>query len=1130
VVGSISLDVIKQPRIFSQNEVELCQSLASQVSTAIENAQLFDRVVTLMSVGQILTSGLKLDEVLKQIVNYATLALPNAERGAVHLYDGQTGILRLSVHTHYLGSAAIDALNLRSGEGIAGWVYEHQQTVVVSDAWTDARYKRIENPEVPIHKSMICVPLRIKDRVIGTLSLTNTQATGVFQDDDLRLLSTFADQAAIAIENARLLQEAQEGQAYLSSLYEASSQILSPQTPEQVLQAIVDSARISTGAYQVTVILFNETERPQILVQSGGESLMDVSKEVRQEGNSVFVIRSGQPLFIAHPADAYSPVPLNPIRVATGTQAAACLPMSLMGRNIGVLWVEFAEIHSFSEGERKALQLFANQSAIAYDNARRIQELGSLHDAVEKVAGQVEVQSILQQIVMSAKEVSRADYAFLWPYDEALDNFISEELVAVGIPSKWIDEFKKDVSPVNRIIRRLILDKGYLPLPMITPEIAEHIGPRFREFFGELQIGSFQGILLEVGEDKQGILCAGYKESRSFSEEDRQILETLAHHAALALKKARLFDQVKRAREAARAVAKLSAIGELKETLPSIVQSAQEALRCDAAVLYAFDEAKRRFTDVAGVGLYSQANLRSPKNVDPASSLWEVVALPEPFWLAAEQAPEADIFKGNFLQKEEIKSALVFLLRAAGQRVGALFISYRAPHQFTEDQLKDAALFADQAAVAIHNTQLHAETGKRAEALQGLYNAGMSITGKLSLDQTLSEIARQALHIVGASRQVEGCYSHVALRESNRLRFAAACPEELLTTLNRKFGEIDLSNETQIGITGQTIKTGQSRRIGDVSEDLDRFGPFVAEVHSALSVPLKVGDQVIGAIGVRHPERDIFTLEDQRNVELLAAQAAIAIENARRITELAQANEELKELDQRKSEFISTISHELRTPLGRVQSCVENLLGSVYGPIAEEQRSRLEMALSSVREEARLIRDLLDLVKIEGGRAKPDRRNESISKIICDVINVYEHYADPKKLLLITELPEGDSINAWIDVDMVKRVLTNLLDNALKFTPEGGMIIVTALSLNSEVEIRVKDTGNGIPEDQFQKIFDRFYQVDSSLSRKAGGVGIGLNIAKEYVEMHGGRIGVESIMDGGATFFFTLPKNRVEGD
>jgi signal transduction histidine kinase len=173
---------------------------------------------------------------------------------------------------------------------------------------------------------------------------------------------------------------------------------------------------------------------------------------------------------------------------------------------------------------------------------------------------------------------------------------------------------------------------------------------------------------------------------------------------------------------------------------------------------------------------------------------------------------------------------------------------------------------------------------------------------------------------------------------------------------------------------------------------------------------------------------------------------------------------------------------------------------------------------------------LLDLVRIQEGRVSLDLEFGSVGDIVQSIIQVFEYDAKEKQIKLKAELPGKDDLVTQLDRGKTKQVLSNLVHNAVKFTPQGGTVAVSASGEDKWIKIQVSDTGIGIPESEQEKIFDRFYQVDSSLTRKVGGTGIGLNIAKEYVEMHGGKIWVESKFGEGSTFTFTLPKREWDND
>ena len=233
-----------------------------------------------------------------------------------------------------------------------------------------------------------------------------------------------------------------------------------------------------------------------------------------------------------------------------------------------------------------------------------------------------------------------------------------------------------------------------------------------------------------------------------------------------------------------------------------------------------------------------------------------------------------------------------------------------------------------------------------------------------------------------------------------------------------------------------------------------------------------------------------------------------------------------RKIDQMKTDFVSNVSHELRTPLTSVKGAVELVLGGTEGPLTDSQKELLAVVKNNSVRLINLISELLDLSKIESGKVEMDIKLTGVVSIIRTTIEEAGPLAVNKKIKLqmsggIDKLPE-----VFVDANKIKQVLFNLIGNALKFTPEGGSITVSAEERENELLISVKDTGIGISKEHFDMVFEKFMQVDSSSTRAAGGTGLGLAIAKSIVEAHKGKIWLESEQGKGTTFYFTLPKTR----
>jgi signal transduction histidine kinase len=243
-----------------------------------------------------------------------------------------------------------------------------------------------------------------------------------------------------------------------------------------------------------------------------------------------------------------------------------------------------------------------------------------------------------------------------------------------------------------------------------------------------------------------------------------------------------------------------------------------------------------------------------------------------------------------------------------------------------------------------------------------------------------------------------------------------------------------------------------------------------------------------------------------------------------RTQELVIANERLKELDKVKSQFLSNVSHELKTPLTAIGSLVDNMIDGLTGPLNGKQTRYMKGIKDSAERLARLIRDLLDLSVIEAGKTEMKPARFSLASLIHEVVETLKPLAVEKGIAVEIARSNGDA-TAWADRDKITQVLTNLIINAVKFSPAGGNLKLSMAPTNDTglLEVSVSDTGPGIPPAEAERIFHEFYQISQPGREKTTGVGLGLAISKKLVEMHGGKIRVESIPGKGSTFFFTLP-------
>jgi signal transduction histidine kinase len=401
---------------------------------------------------------------------------------------------------------------------------------------------------------------------------------------------------------------------------------------------------------------------------------------------------------------------------------------------------------------------------------------------------------------------------------------------------------------------------------------------------------------------------------------------------------------------------------------------------------------------------------------------------------------------------------------------------------------------------------------RRIAYLERIVKVSQILNSTLSLEPLLRIIIQSATELT----HTEACSIMLLDKQTGELRFTHSIGEG-------SEGLRDMTVPLDNSIAGWIVRKRKPLLIRDAKTDprwhsqIDKTIDF--DTRSILGVPLKVKDEVIGVMELLNKVDDQgFVQDDIQIASTLAAQAAIAIENARLLDELHRAYDDLAELDQLKSNFVSIASHELRTPLSVILGYASFLREEVSGEAGEQ----IDIVLQSAMRLRSVIDDMVNLRHVDTGQSQLERDIFSMTELISDVAGEFDQLAKAKQQILRVDLPE-DPLKIDADWQKIYLVLANLLSNAIKFTPSQGRVQVSAQRKGEEIWISVMDTGIGIPERDYSRIFDRFYQVEPSLTRRYEGMGLGLSVAKSMVELHNGRIWVESVVGKGSRFTVVLP-------
>jgi signal transduction histidine kinase/CheY-like chemotaxis protein len=452
-------------------------------------------------------------------------------------------------------------------------------------------------------------------------------------------------------------------------------------------------------------------------------------------------------------------------------------------------------------------------------------------------------------------------------------------------------------------------------------------------------------------------------------------------------------------------------------------------------------------------------------------------------------------------------------LFARGHIVGALDVQSNQPGAFTDEDARILSSLADMVATAIDNARLFALSEEHAEEMAFLFR----VTSAAAASPDLEESLEQVMAILQSTWQ--GTSASVFL------------PDETGEYMLRGAHVGDPSPETDTslisverGLVGWVTRHNQPVLVDDVSHD-PRWVSTDESTRSVMAAPMQTGGRLIGVLVIESDQIRAFAQRDLRLLQTLSSTLAAIVQNSRLLGEVQDANERLLEVDRLKTNFLAAMSHELRTPLNSIIGFSRVILKGIDGPLTDTQEQDITTIYDSGKHLLGLVNDILDQAKIEAKKMELSYAYFKMQDVVQSVMSSAIGLTRDKPVRLHTEIAEGLP-NAYGDEFRTRQVLLNLISNATKFTDEGS-ITVSAFPVWDEgqqyVQVSVTDTGIGVAEKDIHPMFEPFQQVDNSLTRKAGGTGLGLPLAKSLVELQRGRIWVESQVGVGSTFSITLP-------
>jgi len=467
---------------------------------------------------------------------------------------------------------------------------------------------------------------------------------------------------------------------------------------------------------------------------------------------------------------------------------------------------------------------------------------------------------------------------------------------------------------------------------------------------------------------------------------------------------------------------------------------------------------------------------------------------------------------------------ITWRLRNESRRREALIHEQMEFVESRHEELREAYLEQEQTRVQLRRKVNH---------LMVLHRAGLLFNSTLDRETLLQQALETLTSDLHYDRAMISFYD--PLRQVTKdVRLVGVSPDiaKFARLKEAKITDPD-SPEGQVLLQGRPLLIGDARTIMKHMHPLNQQLARMTGTKSFIAVPLRSQDKILGALMVDRMQEHALTVDDLELMVTFAHQVAIALDNAsayRQIEELnvgleAKVRErtaELEQADRLRSQFLSHVSHELKTPMTSIKGFVQNMLDGLTGSVNEKQQRYLTRMLENAERLIRMIEDLLDRTRIQTGRLELAPAEIDLSECVADAIEQLRPLAQAKRQQLDARYP-SETLTVWADRDRLFQVVTNLVQNAVKFTPEEGRVVVTvAQESPRHGKLTVHDTGPGIPPEYLEKIFDPFFRVKQARTGVKG-LGLGLSIVRTLVELHGGTIGAANRAGQGAEFVVTLP-------
>jgi GAF domain-containing protein/CheY-like chemotaxis protein len=1176
---------------FTERQIELVRTFADQAVIAMENARLLGELqartreleesleyqtATSDVLNVISRSTSDVQPVLDTVVETAA-RLCGADSGAIFIREDEV-YRAVSGYAADVSAADTEFWAIQrqrrfvpGRDSVAGRVALEGRIVHVADALADPDYAFPESIASG-RRTMLGVPLLREGAVLGTINLSRKRVQP-YTERQIELVRTFADQAVIAMENARLLGELQARTAELAERNTAFAERIdhqaatidvlkemsaSPADAQPVFDLICRQAKALLGTsgvrlfeYDGILVHSRATSRSASFDDPTARAAYDAGwPRVPDRGSlSCRAILDGT---IIHVRDMDAEPGVSAEVRALGNKTQVSIPLMRDGRAIGAITTSSPRVDGISDTQIELLKTFAEQAVIAIQSAQTWRELQArTRDLEESLEYQTATSDVLRVISRSTADVQPVLDTVVETAARLCGNDTASILIREGEVYRWVANYgvepeywailrQRTLVPGRETVNGRVALEGKVVHVADIRANTDYAFPETAASGRRTQLG----VPLLRDSEPIGIISLSRKRVEPFTDRQIELVRTFADQAVIAMENARLLTELQaRTRDLEESLEYQTATSDVlnvisrstadvQPVLDTLVKTAVRLCGANAGGIALREGEVYRFVSGPLMDAEYWARLRQRTIVPGRDSIVARVALEGRVVQIADIRAEPD-YPPEVVAAGRRTVLGVPLLRDS-EPIGVITLNRDWVEPFTERQIELVRTFADQAVIAIENARLLGELQARTDELtrsvgelQALEEVLRAVNSSLDLDTVLATIISRAVQL---SQADEGTIYEFDESEEVFLPKSA-------------FG---MSAERVAGLRERRVRLGETHLgraaverapvyVDDVQQD-STLGPdrgvLLEGIHAVLAVPLLREDKVVGGLVIRRRTVGGFAPTIPALLQTFADQAVLAIEHARLFQELAargeearRARDEAEEASRTKSSFLANMSHELRTPLNAIIGLTELLCDNAGRFGTEKALEPLRRVLRAGRHLLSLINDILDLSKIEAGKMDLTLETVAIQPVVEEVLGTARPLAEQNNNALELDCPDGiGSVHA--DIMRLRQILLNLLSNACKFTKGGTVWLRIARSEEAGqhwVDFAVSDTGIGMNEEQLGRLFQEFTQADASTTRQFGGTGLGLAISRRLCRLMGGDITVTSAVGEGSTFTVRLP-------